>query len=273
MTPPERHVVVITGAARGQGRSHAVALAEAGADIIAVDRCADIDSIPYPLATKEDLAETARLVREAGGRIETAVADVRNLADLRAAVDAGIAAFGEVDTVVANAGVVGIGLGETLDEQVYSDIVDTNLRGVWNTIAATAPSMIRRGTGGSMILISSMQGLVGRGGDGSAATFAYAASKHGVVGLMRSAAFAYAQHSIRVNSVHPTGVATPMIFNEHMAELFAANPEGTGMAGNLLPVPFVEPLDVTNAVVFLAGEKARYITGVALPVDAGFAVM
>lgn len=161
MTSPERHVAVITGAARGQGRSHAVALAESGADIIAIDRCADIDSIPYPLATKEDLAETARLVAEAGGRIETAVADVRNLSELRSAIDAGIAAFGDVDIVVANAGVVGIGLADPLDETVYSDIVDTNLRGVWNTIAATAPSMIRRGTGGSMILISSMQGLVG----------------------------------------------------------------------------------------------------------------
>ncbi len=273
MTSSDRQVAVITGAARGQGRSHAVALAQAGADIIAIDRCADIDSIPYPLATEDDLAETARLVREAGGRIETAVADVRNLSDLRAAVDAGVAVFGDVDVVVANAGVVGIGLDDPMDEQVYSDIVDTNLRGVWNTIAVTAPSMIRRGTGGSMILISSMQGLVGRGGDGSAATFAYAASKHGVVGLMRSAAFAYAQHNIRVNSVHPTGVATPMIFNEHMAQMFAANPEGSAMSGNLLPVPFVEALDVTNVVVFLAGEKARYITGVALPVDAGFAVM
>lgn len=273
MTSPERHVAVITGAARGQGRSHAVALAESCADIIAIDRCADIDSIPYPLATKEDLAETARLVAEAGGRIETAVADVRNLSELRSAIDAGIAAFGDVDIVVANAGVVGIGLADPLDETVYSDIVDTNLRGVWNTIAATAPSMIRRGTGGSMILISSMQGLVGRGGDGSAATFAYAASKHGVVGLMRSAAYAYAPHNIRVNSVHPTGVATPMIFNEHMAKVFEANPDSSAMTGNLMPVPFVEPLDVTNAVVFLSGEKARYITGVSLPVDAGFAVM
>ncbi|OBG83783.1 3-ketoacyl-ACP reductase [Mycobacterium sp. E802] len=273
MTSTDRQVAVITGAARGQGRSHAVALAEAGADIIAIDRCADIDSIPDPLATKEDLDETARLVTEAGGRIETAVADVRNLTELRAAIDTGINAFGDVNVVVANAGVVGIGLDDPMDEAVYSDIVDTNLRGVWNTIAATAPSMIRRGTGGSMILISSMQGLVGRGGDGSAATFAYAASKHGVVGLMRSAAYAYAQHSIRVNSVHPTGVATPMIFNEHMARVFEANPDSSAMTGNLMPVPFVEPLDVTNAVVFLAGEKARYITGVALPVDAGFAIM
>ncbi|BDX35251.1 3-ketoacyl-ACP reductase [Mycobacterium antarcticum] len=267
------HVAVITGAARGQGRSHAVALARQGIDIIAIDLCADIASIPYPLATEADLAETADLVQDAGGRIRTAVADVRDLSALQAAVDSGVADFGEIDVMIANAGVVGMGLTNPLDEAVFNDIVDTNLRGVWNTIAATAPSMIRRGTGGSMVLISSMQGLVGRGGDGSAATFAYAASKHGIVGLMRSAAYAYAQHSIRVNSVHPTGVATPMIFNEHMANLFAANPDASAMSGNLLPVPFIEPIDVTNAVLFLVNDSARYLTGTALPVDAGFATM
>lgn len=272
---PDSHpqVAVITGAARGQGRSHAVALAAEGVDIIAVDRCADIDSIPYPLATKDDLEETADLVRAAGARVHPVVADVRDLATLRAGIDAGIDAFGELNVVIANAGVVGLGLPDPADEQVYEDIVDTNLRGAWNTLVATTESMIRGGRGGSIVLISSMQGLTGRGGDGSAATFAYAASKHGVVGLMRSAANAYAQYNIRVNSVHPTGVATPMIFNEHMAARFAENPDASAMTGNLLPVPFVEPLDVTNAVVWLAGDKARYITGVALPVDAGFAVM
>ncbi len=266
-------VAVITGAARGQGRSHAVELARQGMDIVAIDCCADIASIPYPLATEADLAETADMVRQAGGRTRTAVADVRDLSALRAAVDAGVAEFGEIDVVIANAGVVGMGLTDPLDEGVFDDIVDTNLRGVWNTIAATAPSMIRRGTGGSMVLISSMQGLVGRGGDGSAATFAYAASKHGVVGLMRSAAYAYAKHGIRVNSVHPTGVGTPMIFNDHMANLFAANPDASAMSGNLMPVPFIEPIDVTNAVLFLVSDSARYLTGTALPVDAGFATM
>jgi SDR family mycofactocin-dependent oxidoreductase len=272
MTQTDR-VAVITGAARGQGRSHAVALAAAGVNIIAVDRCADIDSIPYPLATVADLEETADQVRAAGGQIETVIADVRNLTELQDGIDTGIQRFGDVDIVVANAGVVGIGLGDPTDGEVYRDIVDTNLLGVWHTIAATAPSMIRRGTGGSMVLISSMQGLFGRGGDGSAATFAYAASKHGVVGLMRSAANAYAQHNIRVNSIHPTGVATPMIFNDHMTRVFEANPEGSAMSGNLLPVPFVEPGDVTSAVLFLVSSGARYITGTTLPVDAGFAVM
>jgi SDR family mycofactocin-dependent oxidoreductase len=272
MTEPKNRVAVITGAARGQGRSHAVALAAEGFDIIAIDRCADVESIPYPLASKADLAETASLVTEAGGRIETVVADVRNLYDLQTGIDAGIARFGDIDVVVANAGVVGMGLPDPLDAQVYRDIVDTNLNGVWHTIATTAPSIIRKQTGGAIILISSMQGLVGRGGDGSAATFAYAASKHGVVGLMRSAAYAYAPHQIRVNSIHPTGVATPMIFNEHMARVFEANPDSSAMSGNLLPVPFVEPVDVTNAVLFLISDTARYVTGMTLPVDAGFAV-
>ncbi len=273
MTETHPHVAVITGAARGQGRSHAVALAAEGVDIIAIDRCADIASIPYPLASREDLDETAQLVRDAGARIHPVVADVRDLSALREGIGVGIAAFGEVDAVVANAGVVGIGLPDVDDEQVYDDIVETNLRGAWNTLVATTGSMIRRGTGGSIVLTSSMQGLTGRGGDGSAATFAYAASKHGIVGLMRSAANAYAQNNIRVNSVHPTGVATPMIFNEHMAAVFTENPDSSAMTGNLLPVPFVEALDVTNAVVWLLSDKARYVTGVALPVDAGFAVM
>ena len=274
MTTVNNGVAVITGAARGQGRSHAEALAREGYDIIAIDRCADIATIPYPLATREDLDETAGLVKSFGRRVMTAVTDVRSLSDLQAAITAGVDELGDIDVVVANAGVVAMGKPDPADEQLYRDIVDTNLNGVWHTIAATVPSMIRKGSGGSIILVSSMQGLVGRGGDGSAAAFAYAASKHGVVGLMRSAANAYAAHNIRVNSVHPTGVGTPMIFNEHMAEVFASNPQDLGaMAGNLLPVPFVESIDVTNVVTFLVSDKARYITGVTMPVDAGYAVM
>ncbi|WP_179473560.1 mycofactocin-coupled SDR family oxidoreductase [Mycolicibacterium vinylchloridicum] len=266
-------VAVITGAARGQGRSHAVALAAEGADIIAIDRCADIDSIPYPLGTKEDLDETVRLVEAQGRRIVPVVADVRDLDALRTGVQSGVDALGDIDIVVANAGVVAIGLKDPVDEQVYRDIVDTNLGGVWHTIVATVPSIIRKGRGGSIILTSSAQGLVGRGGDGSAAMFAYAAAKHGVVGLMRSAANAYAQHNIRVNTVHPSGVGTPMILNDHTLRTFQENPNGAALSANLLPVPFVEAEDVTNAVVWLASPKARYITGVALPVDAGHAVM
>jgi len=269
----ENTVAVVTGAARGQGRSHAVALAAEGADIIAIDRCADIDSIPYPLATKADLDETVQMVEAIGRRAVPVVTDVRDLAALQSGVQAGIDQLGEVEIVVANAGVVAIGRKDPLDEQVYRDIVDINLNGVWHTIAATAPSIIRKGRGGSIILISSAQGLVGRGGDGSAAMFAYAAAKHGVVGLMRSAANAYAQNNIRVNSVHPSGVNTPMIMNENMARMVREHPNAPAQSGNLMPVPYVEPEDVTNAVVWLASSKARYITGATLPVDAGHAVM
>lgn len=266
-------VALVTGAARGQGRSHAVALAEEGADIIAIDLAADIDSIPYALGTKEDLEETAELVRGTGRRVATYVADVRLLAELQAGVQAGIADLGDIDVVVANAGVVATGRTDPLDEQVYRDIVETNLFGAWNTIVASVPSMIRKGRGGSIILTSSTQGLVGRGGDGSAAAFGYASSKHGVVGLMRSAAHAYAEHNIRVNTVHPTGVATPTVLNEHMARVFQDNPSAPKLATNLLPVPFIEAQDVTNVVVWLASDKARYVTGATLPVDAGFTAL
>lgn len=267
-------VAVVTGAARGQGRSHAVALANEGADIIAIDLAADIESIPYALGTKEDLEETAQLVEQAGRRVVAYVADVRQLAELQACMQSGIAELGEIDIVVANAGVMAAGKTDPEDQQVYRDIVETNLFGVWNTLVATMPSIIRKGQGGSVILISSTQGLVGRGGDGSAALFAYAASKHGVVGLMRSAAYAYAKHNIRVNTVHPTGVATPMVINDYTVRLFQENPEGAvKLATNLLPVPLVEAQDVTNAVIWLASDKARYVTGVSLPVDAGFTAL
>jgi SDR family mycofactocin-dependent oxidoreductase len=269
----EGSVAVVTGAGRGQGRSHAVALAREGADIIAVDLCTDMDSIPYPLATKEDLDETALLVRAEGRRVVSSVVDVRSLSDLQAGVNAGIEELGEVNIVVANAGVVAIGRPDPVDQRVYREIVETNLFGAWHTIAATTPSMIRGGRGGSIVLTSSAQGLNGRGGDGSAAMFGYAASKHGLVGLMRSAAHAYAPHNIRVNTVHPGGVGTPMIFNEHMAQLYADDPTPPAIAANLLPVSWVEPEDVANAVVWLAGPKGRYVTGVALPIDAGHAAM
>ena len=269
----DNSVAVITGAARGQGRSHAVALAEQGADIIAVDLCADIEAIPYPLGTKSDLDKTARLVRAAGRRVVPVIADVRDLAQLEAAVQAGIDDLGEVDIVIANAGVVAIGDTQTHDESVFNAIVGTNLHGVWHTMVATVPSIIRKGRGGSIVLVSSSQGLTGRGGDGSAAMFGYAASKHGVVGLMRSAANAYAPHKIRVNSVHPSGVATPMILNDYVVTRMTENPNPS-ISQTLLPdVPLVESRDVTEAVLWLVSPRARYVTGVTVPVDAGHVVM
>lgn len=263
-------VAVVTGAARGQGRSHAVALADEGADIIAIDIAADIDSIPYPLGTKEELEETAQLVRDTGQRVATFATDIRQLGELQSSIALGIAELGEIDIVVANAGVVALGLTDPADEKIYRDVVEVNLFGTWNTMAATVPSIIRKGQGGSIILISSVQGLVGRAGDGTAASFAYTSSKHGVVGLMRSAAYAYAQHNIRVNTVHPTATLTPMAVNDHMSKVFMEHPGAASLAENLLPVPFVEAQDITNAVVWLATDKSRYVTGTTLPVDAGF---
>jgi SDR family mycofactocin-dependent oxidoreductase len=266
-------VAVITGAARGQGRSHAVALAEQGADIIAIDICADVDSIPYPLATTSELEKTAQLVQETGRRVVPVVADVRNLSALEAAVRDGIDALGDIDIVIANAGVVAIGDPQIRAEPVFTTIVDTNLKGVWHTMLATVPSIIRKGRGGSVVLVSSSQGLTGRGGDGSAAMFAYAASKHGVVGLMRSAANAYAPHKIRVNSVNPGGVATPMIINDFVISEMTANPN-PAVSQTLLPdVPLVEAQDVTEAVLWLVSPRARYVTGITVPVDAGHVVM
>ncbi|KAA9160472.1 mycofactocin-coupled SDR family oxidoreductase [Amycolatopsis acidicola] len=268
----EGKVAFVTGAGRGQGRSHAVELARAGADVIAIDLGADIDTIPYPLASKDDLEETGRLVRELGRRAVVKQADVRDLAAVRDAVGEGRDELGGLDIVVANAGVIGSGKVEQFDEAVYRDIVEVNMFGVWHTIAASAPAIIEGGKGGSIILTSSTQGLTGRGGDGSAASYAYASSKHAVVGLMRSAAHAYAKHGIRVNTVHPTGVATPMVLNDFMMKFFQENPSAADMAQNLLPVQFVEAGDISKAVVWLAGDEAKFVTGVTLPVDAGFVV-
>jgi len=269
----EGKVAFITGAARGQGRSHAVRLAQEGADIIAVDVCHGFDTVPYEGATEADLAETVKMVESLDRRIVARQADVRDLGALQASVDAGLSEFGHIDIVIANAGVVAIGDPETRAEPVFTAIVDTNLKGVWHTMLATVPSIVRKGRGGSVVLVSSSQGLIGRGGDGSAAMFAYAASKHGVVGLMRSAANAYAPHKIRVNSVNPSGVATPMIINDFVINRMLENPN-PAVSQMLLPdVPLVEAQDVTEAVLWLVSPRARYVTGIAVPVDAGHAVM
>ena len=267
----EGTVALVTGAARGQGRAHAVRLAADGADVIAVDICADLPTVAYPLATPEDLAETARLVEAEGRRVVARRVDVRDRPALQAAVDEGVAALGPVRTVVANAGIAPL-MGGADEDETFADVLGVNLVGAWNTVKAAAPSMIAAGRGGAVVLISSTQGLKGTGGDGTAGITGYAASKHGMVGLMRSFAHWLAPHSIRVNTVHPTGVPTPMITNEVMQAHLRATPATSDRQGNLLPVPMVECRDVSDAVAWLASDAARYITGVTLPVDAGFAV-
>jgi SDR family mycofactocin-dependent oxidoreductase len=265
-------VALITGAARGMGRSHALRLAADGADILALDICADIPSVAYPLGTPEDLEETVAGVEKADRRALAVTADVRDAEAIKAAVERGVAEFGRLDIVIANAGIAlpawGIG-----DPQAFHDQIAVNLTGVWNTVHAAAPAMIEAGNGGSVVLISSVMGLSGRTGGGNGAADGYTAAKHGQVGLMRAWARWLAPHDIRVNTIHPSGVATPMVLNDAMAVLFADKPppEKGADVGNLLDVTILQPEVISNAVAWLVSDEARYVTGVALPVDAGFA--
>jgi SDR family mycofactocin-dependent oxidoreductase len=266
----EGKVAFITGAARGQGRSHAIRLAEEGADIIAVDICRQIESVSYPMATPDELAETVKAVEGLGRRIVAREADVRDEAGLRAAFDAGVAELGPVDIVLANAGIAPMALGEERHE-AWQDVIDVNLTGVFNTVEIAKPAMIERGQGGAIVLTSSTAGINGIGGD-TRGGLGYTASKHGLVGLMRSYANILAPHNIRVNSVHPTGVRTPMVVNEIMEAFLASDPHMSQGMANALPVDMVEPVDISNAIVFLVSDDGRFVTGVALPVDAGFTV-
>jgi SDR family mycofactocin-dependent oxidoreductase len=266
--PLEGKVAFITGAARGQGRAHAVRLAADGANIIAVDVCEQIASVPYPLASAEDLAATVKLVEDTGARIVAKQGDVRERESLSAALQAGLEEFGRLDIVVANAGIAPMASGD----DGWRDVIDVNLTGVYNTIKAAIPPMVKGGNGGSIVLISSAAGLAGVGSP-DAGSVGYAAAKHGVVGLMRVYANLLAGQNIRVNSIHPTGVETPMINNEFTREWLAKMAAATdtpGALGNALPVEVLQAEDIANAVAWLVSDQARYITGVTLPVDAGF---
>ena len=265
----EGKVAFITGAARGQGRSHAIRLAQEGADIIAVDICRQIASVGYPMSTPDDLAETAKQVEALDRRIFAAQADVRDEAQLKQAFEQGTAELGPVDIVLANAGIAPMDLPGRERHEAWQDVIDVNLTGVFNTVETAIPSMIERGQGGAIVLTSSTAGITGIGGP-TRGGLGYTASKHGVVGLMRSYANTLAPHSIRVNSVHPTGVNTPMVVNDLMAEFLAQDPQMSNAMANALPVDMVEPVDISNAIVWLVSDDARYVTGVTLPVDAGF---
>lgn len=263
-------VAIVTGAGRGLGRAYALALAERGAKVVVNDfggALSGVGSDPGPAAT------VAEEIRAAGGEAVADSGDVTDPAAGAAMVAAAVEAFDGVDIVVANAGIFPLGSADTDPDRTFRDVIDVNLTGTWNTIKAAAPGLIERGRGGAIVVTSSTQGLVGRGGDGSSALTAYAASKHGVVGLMRSAANWLAPHGIRVNSVHPTGVATPMIMNPIVDGYVNDHPEVVAATRNALPVDVVEPIDISNAILYLVSDAARYVTGVTLPVDAGLTVV
>ncbi|BDI22518.1 mycofactocin-coupled SDR family oxidoreductase [Herbiconiux sp. L3-i23] len=263
----EGRVAFITGAARGQGRSHAIRLAQEGADIIAIDINAQIESVKYPMSTPEDMEETVRQVEALDRRIVARTADVRDRAALQAVFDEGTAELGPVDIVLGNAGIAPMSMSPT--EQEWFDVLDVNLTGVYNTVEVAKPSMIEGGRGGAIVLTSSTAGIAGIGGN-SPGGLGYTAAKHGVVGLMRAYANQLAEYSIRVNTIHPTGVNTPMVMNDVIQEFLQSDPSMSQAIQNALPVPMIEAVDLSNAILFLVSDAARYITGVTLPVDAGF---
>lgn len=260
----EGKVAVITGAARGQGRSHAVRLAEEGADIIAVDICDDIASVPYGMATRADLDETVKAVEALDRRIVARVADVRDAAALKGAVDAGVAELGRLDIVSANAGICTVQRWDEVTPDVWRDTLDTNLTGVWHTCLATIPHLVAGG-GGSIVITSSTAGI-----KGLPFLAPYVAAKHGIVGLGRSLANELASQSIRVNTVHPTGVDTPMVEGLGGLEpILGKDPLLGPIFMNSLPIEMTQARDISNAVLWLASDEARYVTGLELTVDAG----
>lgn len=271
----EGKVALITGAARGMGRSHAIRLAEEGAAIVALDICRDIDNASTGLASQADLAETALLVEKAGGSVVALEADVRDLEALQRAASTAVDHFGSLDIVCANAAIASFGPSWELSEDAWRDVMDVNLTGSWHTAKACLPAMIELGRGGSIVFVNSVNGL--KSGPGISH---YAASKHGVVGLMKSLASEAGRFGIRVNSVHPTMVGTAMTMNEAAFRRYLPEVDEPTLADmqrlmegrHALDVPMVEAVDVSNAVLWLASDEARYVTGVTLPVDAGMLV-
>jgi SDR family mycofactocin-dependent oxidoreductase len=265
-------VAVVTGAGRGQGRSHALALAREGASIIAVDACAPIATVPYPLATKEDLQETADRVAALGVQVIHGVVDVRDLSGLETFVSDAVASLGRLDVVCANAGISTPSPTLTMSEETWQTTIDVNLTGAWKTCRATVPHIIAGSRGGAVIITSSSATSMISGNIAH-----YTASKHGLIGFMRVLAKELAPHRIRVNTLHPTGVRTPMIFNEPMYRLFRPDLEDPGQedfesaarSHHALGVSAVEPGDVSAAVIYLASASGRYVTGTTLMLDAG----
>lgn len=244
------------------GRSHAVRLAEEGADLILVDICSSVSEIEYPLASRDDLEETARLVTEFGRRAVTHIVDVRDARSLTAAVENGVAELGGLDAAVANAGVLTVGTWDTTTPEQWRTVVDVNLIGTWNTCAAALPHLVERG--GSLILISSAAGL-----KGTPLHLPYTATKHGVVGLSRALANELAAQNVRVNTVHPTGVETGMRPESLHGLLAESRPDLVPVFLNALPIMMADAIDISNAVLFLISDESRYVTGLEFKVDAG----
>ena len=265
-------VAFITGGARGLGRSHALRLAAEGADIVVFDLCKEAPGIDYAMSSRRDLDDTVKQVRALGRRAIGVVGDIRDQDALNTAAARAVSELGSIDILVANAGVTAFANGWELTEQQWDAVVDTNLKGTWQTCKAVVPHMIEGGRGGSIVLIGSAAGQRGQ-----ANLVHYSATKHGLVGIVRSLAGEVAPHSIRVNIVHPTAVDTPMLHNDYTYTRYIDDPEERNREGaskvmsnmNMLPTPWVEAVDVSNAVLFLASDEARFITAIELPVDAG----
>jgi (+)-trans-carveol dehydrogenase len=266
-------VAFISGAGRGQGRSHAVRLAADGADIVAFDICADVEHVGYAMATEADLEQTRKLVEAQGRRIVSGIADVRSQQAVDDILAQGVDAFGRIDIVCANAGLTTYGKTWLLPEDEWQTIIDINLTGVWHTVKAAIPAMISGGRGGSIVITSS-----GGGRKGIPNAAHYVSTKHAVVGLMRTLANELAQHKIRVNTIHPCAVDTALIHNEMTYRLFRPdleNPtrkdaEPPFLSHNPLGIPWVQPEDISNAIAWLVSDQAQWVTGAEIPVDAGF---
>ncbi|WP_213571460.1 mycofactocin-coupled SDR family oxidoreductase [Rhodococcus sp. USK13] len=271
----EGKVALVTGAARGQGRAHALRLAEEGAKVVAIDRCADVETAPYSLSTSADLEETQALIEALGAEAHIYEVDVRDSHALHEALATSVAKLGRLDIVSANAGIISYGTLDSLSEETWNDVLDINLTGVWKTCKAAIPHIRAGGRGGSIHVTSSALGLIVSPNIGH-----YASAKHGLTALVRTLAIELGPESIRVNAIHPGAVNTPLIHNQETYNLFRPDLDSPNRADfeeaciplSPLRIPYVEPIDISNALLFLASDEARYITGATLSVDGGTAI-